>query len=241
MIEFDEKALISLADENGISISHENAAILCRFAAYLSEENEKYDLTAVKDETGIYVRHFIDSLTALPYIKGNTLIDIGSGAGFPAIPTAVIRPSLSVCALDSTGKRMSFVKSASEMLALTNVRAVTARAEEAAHKPELREAFDTTISRAVAKLSILAELTIPFAAVGGVIIAMKGSEETARAEIREAVGAIETLGAMVEDVVPTRICGAGETMNRTLVIMRKHSHTPAAYPRRYAKILKERI
>ena len=218
----------------GGGVPAEQAEALCDYAEFLVSENEKYNLTALTAPEDIAVKHFLDSLLPLKFgfpPGGAKVIDVGSGAGLPAIPLAVARPDLDVTALDATVKKVAFIEKAARVAGV-KVAAVAARAEEAA-KPPLRGNFDCAVSRGVAALNVLCELCMPFVKVGGVFLAYKG--RGADAEIAEAKNAIAVLGGEVERVERAEIGGA----ERALVFIRKVKPTHDVYPRPFAKIKKK--
>ena len=210
------------------------AEALCDYAEFLVSENEKYNLTALTAPEDVAVKHFLDSLLPLKFgfpPHGASVIDVGSGAGLPAIPLAVARPDLEVTALDATEKKVAFIERAAQVAGVS-VTAIAARAEEAA-KPPLRGSFDCAVSRGVAALNVLCELCMPFVKVGGVFLAYKG--RGADAELSEAKNAIAVLGGEVERV---ERAGLGEA-ERALVFIRKVKPTHDVYPRAFAKIKKK--
>ena len=150
------------------------------------EVNKTMNLTAIKEEKAVVVRHFLDSLTIEPFLPKNAkMLDVGCGAGFPSLPVGIFREDLAITALDSTEKRIRYVQSTAATLALPHFSAIAARAEALAHDPQYREAFDVVTARAVAALPVLAELCLPFTRVGGSFIAMKaarGEEELSAAK-----------------------------------------------------------
>ena len=193
------------------------------FSDFLKSENAKYNLTAVTDDKEIISKHFFDSLVGERFLeKGANVCDIGSGAGFPLIPLAVLRGDCSFTGVDSTQKKVNFINAACAMLDIKNCYAVHARAEEI--KP--RGSFSAVTARAVASLNTLCEYCLPTLRVGGVMIAYKGS--AAEEEIAEAEKAFAVLGGRVEEIfrytLPT-----GE--DRAIVKIRKIAPTPAKYPR----------
>ena len=193
--------------------------------------NESMNLTAITDERGVIVRHFIDSLTVADLIpEGASVIDVGCGGGFPTLPLAIVRPDLTVTALDSTAKKLTFVASVAEKLSL-NVTTLPKRAEEI---PECREQFDVCVSRAVARMNLLTELCLPQVKIGGKFIAMKA--QSGEEELREALGGIEKLGGKVADTAAFTLKDAGE---RYLITVEKIAPTPTAYPRPWGKIKKK--
>lgn len=234
----------ALLSANGIELDEKAIATLDGFADYLVAENEKYNLTAIKTPEAIMLRHFCDSLSPVKYIKSDAkLLDIGSGAGFPSVPIAVSRPDVSVTALDATAKKAAFINSAAATLGIGNITAVSGRAEELAHKPEYTEKFDVVTARAVSALRILCELSAQYLRVGGILIALKGEETATTAEIAEAKRTADAVGLTLRETVKLTLKDekTGETLSRTLVIMKKTRVTPRAYPRRYAQILKSSI
>lgn len=206
--------------------------------ARMLEVNAKMNLTAITDEDGIILKHYTDSLMAAEYIPaGATMIDVGCGAGFPSLPLAIARPDIKITALDSTAKRINYIYETAEILELSNISAITSRAEEAAAKSEYREHFDIACARAVAKLSPLCELCLPFVKVGGLFAAMKGhsDEETAQAS-----SAIKKLGGKLDSHDNYSISiPNGEPNPRSIVTIKKYSPTPENYPRNWAQILKK--
>ena len=213
----------------GVAAEAEQAEKLAAFHELLTEANARMNLTRVSaDPAEAIDRNYLDSLSPLPHLTGaKTCVDVGSGAGFPGVPLAIACPEARVTLLDSLGKRMKWLE---EILPQLGVRAqcVTARAEEAA--AERRESYDYAVSRAVARLNILLELTAPYVKVGGAVLAMKGS--AAREELAECTSAIKKLGLQLESVKEFSIDGA----SHAVIVLRKTAPTPKQYPRRYAKI-----
>ncbi|MDR0530460.1 MAG: 16S rRNA (guanine(527)-N(7))-methyltransferase RsmG [Oscillospiraceae bacterium] len=209
------------------------------FTKLLLSENQKYNLTAITDPEEIRQKHFEDSLILLKICElapGSSLLDVGSGAGFPGIPLAMARPDLRISLLESNGKKAAFLRKAGEALELP-VKVIRARAEEIAHMAEYRGQFDWVLSRAVAALPILCELCLPFVAIGGHFAAYKGTGAKAEQELEQAREAIKLLGGAVADV-KTRHTDYGE---RTLVLIKKISQTPANYPRNHGAMLKKSL
>lgn len=233
-------------DDNGIGeLSESQKEQMFALAERLIEANKVMNLTAITDEDGIILRHFVDSLLISEYFEQNsTLIDVGCGAGFPSLPLAIARSDLKITALDSTEKRIRYVSETAEWLGLTNVEAVAARAEEFANLPERREKYDYATARAVASLPILCELTIPFIKVGGTLVAMKSKGareefELSRSAIRQLAGAssLET-SKLVETMLIGNINGEEIGENRTIVVMNKLLSTNKRFPRKFAQIKK---
>ena len=224
-----KKTLLSGARELRLALTEETADKLCAFGEAVIRQNEVMNLTAITEPTAVAQLHLLDSLTLLKVAdpKGKSIIDVGCGAGFPGVPTAIACPDARVTLLDSLGKRMNWLETVLPQLGV-RARCITARAEEAV--ADHREKFDFATSRAVARLNILLELTAPYVRVGGAVLALKGS--AAREELEEAKGAVKKLGLKVEEIRDFQIAGA----THSVIVLRKVSPTPNQYPRRFAKI-----
>lgn len=196
-----------------------------RFEELLLSYNEKFNLTALTDGREIYVKHFLDSLAGEGLIPPNsTVVEIGSGAGFPSLPIRIVREDLSFTLIESTGKKCEFLRTAVRELGLERVEVRNLRAEDGA-RTELREQFDVCIARAVARLNTLLEYCLPYVRVGGAFLAWKGSEE----ETKECARALSLLGGKLERIVKFPLPdGYGE---RALIVVRKEKRTPEKYPR----------
>lgn len=203
------------------------------------QENEKYNLTAIKEPDKIILNHYADcAIMAKKLNTGATVIDIGCGAGFPTLPLAIIRGDLKITAVDSTAKRVNYVAESARLLGLENVRCEVMRAEDGGKSPELREKFDYATARAVAEMRILTELCLPFVKIGGEMVAMKG--KSAEYELSDAKRAIATLGGgdvRIESISLTN--GKDEPLSHPLISIKKKQKTPASYPRVYAQISKK--
>ena len=204
---------------------------LVAFGRAMVKQNEVMNLTGITDDKGVANLHLLDSLTVLSTadLAGKSLIDVGCGAGFPGVPTAIACPEAKVTLLDSLAKRMNWLETVLPQLGVQNAECVTARAEEAI--VDRRETYDYATSRAVARLNILLELTAPYVKVGGAVLALKGS--AAREELEEAKSAISKLGLQIESVNDFTV--DTDTVH-TVIVLRKVRSTPAKFPRRYAKI-----
>ena len=191
--------------------------------------NEKINLTAITDDFEFIVKHFVDSLTINKYIEKNkTIIDIGTGAGFPGIPLKIVNKDNKVILFDSLNKRLKVLEDIIEEIKLTNVETLHGRAEETFKNKEYREKYDIAVSRAVASLNVLVELMLPAVKVGGICICMKGNN--ADTEIDEAKKAIKELGGeilKVEKVVLPEL-----NLERNIVVIKKVKETPKQYPRK---------
>jgi 16S rRNA (guanine527-N7)-methyltransferase len=213
-------------DENNIAYSDKT---LDRFVLYkdlLLKWNEKFNLTAITDEDGIAVKHFIDSLTIYKYVANKeSLADIGTGAGFPGLPLKIAGYEGELVLVDSLKKRLGFLDEVINELGLINCSTVHSRAEDAG-RGELREAFDVVTARAVAYLPVLSEYCLPLVKKGGTFIAMKGPE--AEQELKDSSRAIEQLGAQIEKIEELQI----EDLERRIIIIKKVRKTPPIYPRK---------
>lgn len=204
------------------------------YAALLKDWNEKINLTAITDDEGIAVKHFADSLTVLKYAdfkNGASVIDVGTGAGFPGLVIAAARSDLNVTLLDSTGKKLKVVSDIAENMGLKNVTVLHARAEEASRNKMYRERFDYAVARAVAELRVLSEYCLPFVKCGGSFISMKGA--AAEEEIKNATASIALLGGEISEVHSFSLETFGE---RSIIEIKKISQTSSKYPRASAKI-----
>lgn len=229
--------LIQGAQKLGIKLSEESILKLFDYYSFLEEKNRVMNLTAITGEKDVAELHFLDSLALLTLVSfaGKTVIDIGSGAGFPGIPMKIAEPSIELTLLDAQQKKIAFLDELSVRLHMTGIHCIHARAEEAALLPDMREQFDFAVSRAVAGLNVLSELCLPFVKTGGAFIAMKGTDSDE--EISEAENALLKLGARLDKSMDYEIPGTG--IYHRAVVIRKISVSPAGYPRRFAKIEKK--
>lgn len=203
-----------------------------RYLELLQEWNEKINLTAITQREEVYLKHFYDSLTAGLYVNFNegvhSLCDVGSGAGFPSIPLKIIYPDLQITIVDSLNKRITFLQKIVEELGLSGVSLYHDRAETFGQNKEFRASFDFVTARAVARMSVLAELCLPLLKKNGTFIAMKAAH--APEELDEAVSAIGKLGGKVRETYSFELPeDAGE---RTIILIDKKKETPNKYPRR---------
>jgi len=204
-----------------------------QFAEYknlIQEWNEKINHTAITDDEGIIKKHFIDSIKVFNFPElhsAKTVVDIGTGAGFPGIPMKIVKPDMEVVLLDSLMKRVNFLNEVIAKLGLKGIKAVHGRAEDFA-KAEYRDCFDAAVSRAVANMTLLSELCLPFVKVGGYFVAMKGPG--AEAEIEEAKQAIGMLGGKLEQVIEVEI--EESDLKHNLVVVKKVKPTPKQFPRK---------
>ena len=212
---------------------------LRQFETYMNmviEKNKVMNLTAITEPEEFSLIHFADSLSLIPAVKAAapltkenaSVIDVGTGAGFPAIPLKIAFPNIELTLLDSLNKRVTFLDSVVEELELKKVTTIHARAEEGGRQKNLRDNFDFVLSRAVANLSVLTEYCLPYAKVGGLFISYKSGD--IEEELKEAKHAISVLGGKLEDVIHFQL--ADTDINRSFVLIRKEKATPKAYPRK---------
>lgn len=221
----------------GIAVTEEQQAQFDAYYRLLIDWNERMNLTTIVDRAEVYEKHFYDSATL---VKATTFgpemrcLDIGSGAGFPAIPLAILFPYVHMTMIESTGKRISFLKVACQTLQLSRCTLVHGRAEEVAHVQKLRESFDVVTARAVAKMPYLAECGLPFVRVGGNFVAMKGTDGVT--EIHQAQRAIACCGGGVARAIAFALPISQAT--RQLIVVPKVQQTPKQYPRTQALLKK---
>ena len=203
---------------------------------FLEEKNKVMNLTAISGEKEVYTLHFLDCLGLLKYFdfENKSVIDIGSGAGFPGLPVKIAKPTVKLTLLDAQQKRINFLTELCENMGVNDVACIHARAEEAAFEKSMRGSFDFAVSRAVARLNVLCELCMPFVKTGGYFLAMKSVESDE--EIEEAAKAIKVLGGKLEEKIDYTVPGT-DVVHRIAVI-KKTADTPSGYPRRFAKISK---
>ncbi|MDE5565384.1 MAG: 16S rRNA (guanine(527)-N(7))-methyltransferase RsmG [Anaeroplasmataceae bacterium] len=222
--------------ELGILLNEKTSSQFESYYQMLIEVNQVMNLTAITEKEEVYRKHFLDSLEivrALNTFPSYTLCDVGSGAGFPSVPLAIVQKEVDVTIIDSLQKRITFLEKLIQKLELPNVVARHARAED--YVKEKREAFDVVTARAVARLNILAELCLPLTKVGGTFLAMKGA--SGEAELKEASKALEILGGRLENIIHFTL--PDEEEQRQILVIKKIKSTPLKYPRNFNKI-KER-
>ena len=215
----------------GLEVSDDIINKFSIFADYLISENKKYNLTAICEPEQIIIKHFVDSAVILNYLDlpaGAGVLDIGAGAGFPSVPLAVMRGDLNITCLDSSAKKINFIKSAADKLGLANLEFFCGRAEDL----KMREYYDFSVSRAVARLNILCEFAAPVLKIGGVFCAYKAKD--AQSEINGAVDALKILGLELVNNMKFELEGE----ERAFIIIKKISATPGKYPRNFSQISK---
>ncbi len=198
--------------------------------------NQKINLTRIVEPDEVVLKHFIDSVSCAPHIKPEaSLIDVGSGAGFPGLPLKIAREDIRVTLLDSLAKRTVFLDEVINTLSLGSVETIHFRAEDGGRSPLYREKFDVATARAVANLSVLCEYCMPFVKVGGIFIGFKGRD--VQSEILQSKNAVKTLGGEIVDVCEVFFGG----MEHNLIIIKKIAPTPAKYPRKAGNAAKNPI
>lgn len=220
---------------HGVTLDREALMRLDLYAERLIETNRRFNLTAVTDPDEVTVKHFADSLVLLgktEFPAGASLLDVGTGAGFPGLALKLARPDLQVAFLDGTRKKLGFISSVLEETGLAG-ETLHLRAEEAGKLPKYREKFDFVTARAVADMAVLVEYCLPFVRAGGLFLAMKSA--AAEEEVQNAAGAVRLLGGKTEQNL---LFDLVENTPRRIVFVRKISQTPAKYPRGSAKIAK---
>ena len=231
-------------DQLKIQLTQEQKEQFIKYYEYLIEKNKVMNLTAITDYEEVLLKHFLDSLSLVKVqdfipekLSGKTVIDIGTGAGFPGIPLKIAFPELGIVLLDSLNKRINFLDEVIEMLQLRKIEAVHGRAEDYARQKEFRENFDFCVSRAVANLSTLSEYCLPFVKQGGYFISYKSGK--IEEELSNAENAVQVLGGNVKDVVKFSLMDTD--MDRSFVVVEKKKTTPKRYPRKAGLPSKEPI
>ncbi len=205
-----------------------------KYFELLAEWNEKMNLTAITDESGVALKHFADSLSLLNFVdipQNSSLADVGTGAGFPGVVLKIARPDIKLTLIDSLNKRLVFLGEVCAQLGI-EAELIHSRAEDGARDEKLRESFDFAVSRAVARMNVLSEYCLPYVKVGGAFCAMKGAQ--ANEEFKESLNAINTLGGKIENKYFFELPENGG--ERAIAVVRKVKNTPQKYPRQSGKI-----
>ncbi len=234
------------AQKLGLTLTPQQRAIFRHYCDELVAWNARVNLTAITDDEGIQIKHFLDSLSCLkaiadarfqvsnsrePAASGVAeirLIDVGAGAGFPGLPLKIVCPSIRLTLVEAIGKKTAFLRHIVAALGLNTVTVIQARAEQVGHDPQHREQYDWAVARAVAEMPTLVEYLLPLVRIGGKVLAQKG--ENAPAEVTAAETAIRHLGGRINCLLPLELHGIAET--RYLIILDKIAATPEKYPRR---------
>lgn len=238
--EFAGKILQKGAESFGIQLTVQQKDQFFEYYRLLVQWNEFMNLTAITEMEEVMEKHFVDSLAlskAAEVGKIETLIDVGTGAGFPGIPLKIAYPHLRVVLLDSLNKRVKFLSTVIETLGLTNIQAVHGRAEDAARQKAYREQFDAAVSRAVANMASLSEYCLPFIKVGGVFVPYKSGN--IEEELKDAGKAVKTLGGTIRRVEKFQL--PDTDIERSLVLIKKTERTDKRYPRKAGLPSKEPI
>lgn len=223
------KELIEKAKKVNIEIDNKKEEQFYKYMELLLEWNEKINLTAITEPNDIILKHFIDSITINKYIEqSNSIMDIGTGAGFPGIPLKIMNQNKKITLVDSLNKRINFLNEVCKEISLENIQCIHARAEELANDLKYRENFETVVSRAVARLNVLIEYMLLFVKKGGLCICMKGPNIDG--ELEEAKNAIKVLGGKIKSVESFFL--PDSDIERNVIIIEKVTETPKKYPRK---------
>ncbi len=235
-----KQKLINGASELNITMSEKQAEQFIKYMELLLMHNENVNLTAITDKDEIIVKHFLDSITPLVFTNfedGCSIIDVGTGAGFPSIPLKIMLPSVNFVLLDSLNKRINFLNEVIDNLELTNIKAIHGRCEDFGQEEEYRENFDYAVSRAVANLQVLSEFCLPFVKVGGSLIALKG--KAVYEELEKGENAVNILGGKVKSVEKVTLPYLDIT--HQILLIDKVKNTDKKYPRKSGKVTKKPI
>lgn len=236
----NQERLEQIFGRAGIPLGGDETRAFLLFYELLTEANQKINLTAITEPEDVFIKHFLDSAILWKLLKENgydepfsSVIDIGTGAGFPGVPLKILRSDISLCLLDALDKRIGFLREAVRTLELSEVTLLHSRSEDAAKagKSAIRETFDLAVSRAVSRLPVLLEYGLPFVKVGGLFAAYKSGE--VEEEIETAGRALGILGGSIEKVIFYTL--PDTDYSRSLILIRKTGATPPEYPRRAGK------
>ena len=227
-----EEMLISALEDLNLKPTDHEAAQFIKYYEMLVEKNKVMNLTAITEYEDVVIKHFKDSLT-IKYVLDigqQKIIDIGTGAGFPGIPLKIMFPETEITLLDSLQKRLLFLDEVITQLDLKKIETIHGRSEDIAHKSDYRENYDICVSRAVANLSTLCELTLPFLKTKGQAVYYKADIQKTKQEIKEANKAFSILNASIKEIKNFFL--SGNTLERTLIVLEKSNNSPLKYPRK---------
>ena len=237
---YDLTTLENGCQELGIQLNGQQKEQFIKFYEYLIEKNKVMNLTGITDFEEVLTKHFLDSLSCVKSIdmtKVKTMIDIGTGAGFPGVPLKIAFPHLQACLLDSLKKRVNFLEESFQLLGLTDITAIHGRAEDFAKQKEYREQFDYVVSRAVANLTVLSEYCLPYVKEDGYFLPYKSGD--IKEEAANSKKAVKILGGSIEDIISFEI--PDTDMARTILKIHKTKATPKRFPRKAGLPTKEPI
>ena len=220
--------MVEIFKKYGLKITDFQAEKFEKYYELLVTYNKMFNLTSITEKEEVYVKHFVDSALVVDKLNGKTLLDVGSGGGFPAIPIKILREDIEVTMLEATGKKCEFLREVINSLNLSGIKVVCGRAEEVAKDVNFREKFDLCTARAVARLNTLCEYCMPFVKVGGEFVSLKGDGEE---ELVEAQNAIKILGGNTLKMETYELEGA----KRSLIFIKKIKNTDKKYPRGQGK------
>lgn len=224
----------------GLSFDEEKYNKFIKYKDLIKEWNQKINLTAITDDEEIIKKHFIDSIKVFncDYVKNaKSIIDIGTGGGFPGVPMRIVKEDSKMVLLDSLNKRINFLNEVINDLNLSNIKTIHGRAEDFAQTAEYRQRFDLAVSRAVANLTVLLEFCLPYVKIGGYFVALKGP--AIEEEIKAAEGALKALGGKIEKIIEVDI--EGSDLKHNLLVVKKIKDTPKKYPRKAGMVTKNPI
>ncbi len=226
------------ADEASVEFSEKQYEQFIKYMRLVQEWNEKINLTAITEDNDFIKKHFIDCIKAFKsdaIVNAKTIIDVGTGAGFPGVPIAILHPNAKITLLDSLNKRINFLNIVVNELGLTNVTTIHSRAEDGARNPELREKFDVATSRAVANMAVLSEFCMPYVKKGGHFVALKGP--AIEEEMQNGKNAISILGGEFENIIEVSI--EDTDLKHNIVEVKKVKNCPKTYPRKAGTVNKK--